>query len=217
MIRLRHLYKTYHTDYHVLSGVNFEFDKQGLYLIQGQSGSGKTTLFKLVTKSIRPSSGEIFFNEQNINDLSLNEIADYRKKIGIVFQDFKLIPELNLFENIALPLRIKKEKTKNIAAIVQEYAEKLKIQNLLQEYPEHISGGQQQKAAVARALVSAPQIIIADEPTGNLDKENSSEIFDIFLDKASAGTLVIIATHDENLLAKKNTNILRLAKGKLSA
>lgn len=215
MIRLRHLYKTYHSDHHILSGVNFEFEKRGLYLIQGESGSGKTTLFKLLAKSIQPTSGEIFLQDQNINHLTLNEIAEYRKKIGIVFQDFKLIPELNLFENIALPLRIKKQNSKTIKNKVEQYAEKLKIHDLLAEYPEHLSGGQQQKAAVARALISEPAIIIADEPTGNLDKSNSLEILNIFLEKAAEGALVIVATHDENLLSSKNAKIVRLEKGQL--
>lgn len=215
MFRLRHVYKTYHSDHHILSGVNFEFEKRGLYLIQGESGSGKTTLFKLLTKSIQPTSGEIFLQELNINHLTLNEIADYRKKIGIVFQDFKLIPELNLFENIALPLKIKRENSKAIKTKVEECAKKLKIQDLLSEYPEYLSGGQQQKAAVARALIAEPQIIIADEPTGNLDKTNSLQILNIFLEKASANTLVIVATHDENLLSNKDAKIVRLEKGKL--
>jgi len=213
MLKLRHVYKTYQNDRHVLRDLNFETTTSGLYLIAGESGSGKTTLFKLLTAISQPTSGEIFFKNCNISKLNATEISDYRKNIGIIFQDYKLIPDLSIYENIILPLKIQKKSKAEILQQINNIAEKLELNDFLNEYPEHLSGGQQQKAALARALIHRPDLIIADEPTGNLDPQNSAEVFRILSDCAHQGATVLVATHDQSILNKTSEKILNLHKG----
>lgn len=216
MLKLRHVYKTYANDRHVLRDLNFETTTSGLYFIAGESGSGKTTLFKLLTAISQPTSGEIFFKNFNISKLNRKEVSDYRKNIGIVFQDYKLMPDLSIYENIILPLKIQKKNRTEISQKINHISEKLGLNDFLNEYPEHISGGQQQKAALARALIHNPELIIADEPTGNLDSQNSREVIQILSDFANQGATVFIATHDQSILSKTSEKILTLHKGQLS-
>lgn len=213
---MRHVYKTYTSDRHILRDLNFETEKSGLYLIKGESGSGKTTLFKLLTAMSKPTNGEIKFKNWMISSLTPNEIAEFRKSVGIVFQDFKLIPDITIFENIALPLVIQKKSTSEIKKRVLDIAERLRLTEYLNDYPEHISGGQQQKSAVARALITNPDLIIADEPTGNLDPQNSSETLQILSSYAEKGALILVATHDQNLLSQYSNQVLTLHKGQLN-
>lgn len=214
---MRHVYKTYTSDRHVLRDLNFETEKSGLYLIKGESGSGKTTLFKLLTAMSKPTSGEIKFKNWAISSLTPNQIAEFRKSVGIVFQDFKLIPDITIFENIALPLVIQKKSAAEIKKSVFDISEQLNLTEYLNDYPEHISGGQQQKSAVARALITNPKLIIADEPTGNLDPQNSSETLRILSTYAEKGALILVATHDQNLLNQFSNQVLTLNKGQLTA
>lgn len=213
---MRHVYKTYTSDRHVLRDLNFETEKSGLYLIKGESGSGKTTLFKLLTAMSKPTNGEIKFKNWMISSLTPNQIAEFRKSVGIVFQDFKLIPDITIFENIALPLVIQKKPTAEIKKSVLDIAERLNLTEYLNDYPEHISGGQQQKSAVARALITNPELIIADEPTGNLDPQNSSETLQILSSYAKKGALILVATHDQNLLSQYSNQVLTLNQGQLT-
>ncbi len=221
MLRLRHVYKTYQNDRHVLRDLNFETAESGLYFIKGESGSGKTTLFKLLTAMIKPTSGEIFVNNLSVSKLNANKISDYRKNLGIIFQDYKLIFNMTIAENIVLPLKIQKKSQAEILKKLSAMAEKLNLQDFLNEFPEHISGGQQQKAAVARSLIADPELIIADEPTGNLDAQNSAQLIQILTDYANnhsiKGATVLIATHDEILLQSKNHRILNLQNGQFSS
>ena len=216
MLRLRHVYKTYQNDHHVLRDLNFEITKPGLHFITGESGSGKTTLFKLLTAQARPTSGEIFFENKNISNLNSDQISAYRKNIGIIFQDYKLISDLSIYENIILPLKIQKKNNVEISHQIGLVSEKLNLKNFLNEYPEHISGGQQQQAALARALIHNPHLIIADEPTGNLDTKNSSAVIETLSDCADGGALVLIATHDQNILRQAPEKIFKLISGQLS-
>lgn len=216
MLQMRHVYKTYTSDRHVLRDLNFETGKSGLYLIKGESGSGKTTLFKLLTAMSKPTNGEIKFKNWMISSLTPNQIAEFRKSVGIVFQDFKLIPDITIFENIALPLVIQKKSTAEIKKSVLDIAERFNLAEYLNDYPEHISGGQQQKSAVARALITNPELIIADEPTGNLDPQNSSETLQILSSYAKKGALILVATHDQNLLSQYSNQVLTLNQGQLT-
>ncbi len=215
MLRLRHIYKTYQSDRHVLRDLNFETTASGLYFIKGQSGSGKTTLFKLLTAITKPTSGEVTFKKWNISKLNHHEITNFRKNIGIIFQDYKLIADLTIYENIILPLKIQKKTTSDISRLADIVVQKLGIGDYLGEYPEYISGGQQQKAALARALINRPELIIADEPTGNLDPKNSLEMIHILSEYASSGAIVLIATHDQTILTQYPSQTLTLEKGQL--
>jgi cell division transport system ATP-binding protein len=215
MLQLRHVYKTYTSDRHVLRDLNFETDKSGLYLIKGESGSGKTTLFKLLTAMSKPTNGEIKFKKWPISALTPSQISEFRQSVGIVFQDFKLIPDMTIYDNISLPLKIQKKSKSEIDKLVLEIADTLSLRSYLNDYPEHISGGQQQKSAVARALITKPEFIVADEPTGNLDPQNSSETLNILSSCAKKGALVLIATHDQQLLSQYPDQVLTLDKGQL--
>ncbi len=215
MLRIRHVYKTYQNDRHILRDLNFEISESGLYYITGNSGSGKTTLFKLITAIAKPTSGEIFFKNQNISTLLPEGVSNFRKKIGILFQDYKLIPDINIYENIALPLKIQKNSASEISKKMDQMTEQLGLRSFMNEYPEHISGGQQQKSALARAIVHNPSLIIADEPTGNLDPQNSADVVQILADCASAGALVLIATHDQTIIQKTSAKIFKLLNGQI--
>jgi cell division transport system ATP-binding protein len=216
MLRLRHIYKIYHSDRPILRDLNFEISNPGLYFMTGESGSGKTTLFKLLTAISKPTSGEIFFKDQNISKLSAQAVSDYRKKIGIIFQDYKLIPDLNIYDNISLPLKIQSLSRSEIAHRMDAMSELFDLRHFMNEYPEHISGGQQQKSAVARALIHQPDLIIADEPTGNLDSKNSAQVIDTLSEFSKKGALVLIATHDQSILQKTTEMIFTLNMGQIS-
>lgn len=215
MLQMRHVYKTYTSDRHVLRDLNFETEHSGLYLIKGESGSGKTTLFKLLTAMSKPTNGEIKFKKWTISALNANQIAAFRRTVGIVFQDFKLIPDLTIYDNIALPLKIQNKSNSEIEKCVMEISETLNLRDYLADFPEHISGGQQQKSAVARALITNPELIIADEPTGNLDPQNSSETLSILSTYALKGATVLVATHDQNILNQFSNQVLTLDQGQL--
>lgn len=215
MLRLRHVYKTYQNDHHVLRDLNFEIEKANLYFIKGESGSGKTTLFKLLTLMTKPTSGEIFFQNRCISKFTGQQISDYRKNIGIVFQDYKLISDLTIYENIALPMKIQKKSASEIKNRIAELSEQLHLDQTLNEYPEHLSGGQQQKSAIARALANRPSLIFADEPTGNLDSKNSLDMISVLKEFSKNESLILIATHDEIILQKNSQHILHLNNGQI--
>lgn len=216
MIKLRHVYKTYQNDRHILRDLNFEANEDQIYFIQGQSGSGKTTLFKLLTAMLQPTSGEIQFNNWPVSKLNPRQISDYRKNIGIVFQDYKLIQDLTVFENICLPLKIQKKTTSEINKAIDTILEKINLKDFLSEYPEHISGGQQQKTALARALIGNPKLIIADEPTGNLDQQSSRMVVQVLEDYVRTGSMVLVATHDLSLINLQKHRVLHLDQGQIN-
>jgi cell division transport system ATP-binding protein len=215
-VKLRHVYKTYQNDRHILRDLNFEAHEDQIYFIQGQSGSGKTTLFKLLTAMLQPTSGEIVFNQWPVSQLNPGQISDYRKNIGIVFQDYKLIQDLTVFENICLPLKIQKKTNSEISKSVDMVLEKLDLKDFLNEYPEHISGGQQQKTALARALIGNPKLIIADEPTGNLDQQSSRVVIQVLEDYVRTGSMVLVATHDLGLINLQKHQVLHLNQGQIN-
>jgi cell division transport system ATP-binding protein len=215
MLQMRHIYKTYQNDRHVLRDLSFETSTSGLYLIKGESGSGKTTLFRLLTAMAKPTNGEITFKNWKVSQLSFNQIAKFRQNVGIIFQDYKLILNQTIYENIALPLKIRKYSTAQITQKIDAIIDQLNLNEYINEYPEHLSGGQQQKSALARALVGRPELIIADEPTGNLDAKNSLEMMRILSDYANQGAIVLVATHDQQILEQYSERVYSLENGQL--
>lgn len=216
MISLSHVYKTYYADRHALRDLSFTVQKGEFVFLTGASGAGKSTLFKLLTAQEKVTSGRIKVKNFDLNELTTADVAQYRTELGIVFQDYKLIKTLSVFDNIGLPLKIQNESNKEITIKVQEICEKLGLNDYLNELPIYLSGGEQQRISVARALIRDPQVLIADEPTGNLDKENSVLIMNLFKECALRGTTVFVATHDENLLAQQNdSRVISLDKGQL--
>ena len=217
MIQLKHIYKTYHADKHVLRDLNFEPKTSDFYIVTGPSGSGKTTLFKILSLLTTPTSGDVLFNNKSILSMSQSGKSILRQKIGIVFQDFKLIEDMTLLENMILPLIIQKKSESEIKSKIDFYSDVLDIKDILSEYPQFVSGGQQQRVAVARALINDPKLILADEPTGNLDYSNSEIILNLLQEKAKAGASIILSTHDENILKKRLGFYMQLHDGRLKA
>ncbi|MDZ4660271.1 MAG: cell division ATP-binding protein FtsE [Pseudomonadota bacterium] len=215
MISLSHIYKTYPGPIHALSNFDLNIEKGESVFITGPSGSGKTTLFRLVSGFDRPSSGAISVAGFNINELTEKEVPYFRRNIGVVFQDFRLLKDRTVFENVALPLEIKGQKFVGIKQKVNEMLDIVGLTFKREQHPEQLSGGEQQRVAIARALIHQPGVLIADEPTGNLDEELSLGIMEL-LDKVNAqGTTVLIATHDMDLVKKKRRRVIQIKSGNI--
>lgn len=183
-----------------LKDISFEIDPGELVLLTGPSGSGKTTVMKLLTKEYDPTSGEILFHNTNLEEIKNSKIHEHRRKIGVVFQDYKLIPELNVWENIALPLSIIGKSESEIESRVTDLLELVSLTDKAFLFPTQLSGGEAQRISIARALSTAPSIIFADEPTGNLDKENSLLIAKLLTKINELGTTILFATHDHDVI-----------------
>ena len=213
MILFEHVYKTYPNGHHALRNINFRIEKGDFTFLTGFSGAGKSTLFRLLALFDRPTSGKIFVKNQEISKLDSKAVAFYRRKIGMVFQDYKLIQDKTILENVEIPLRIRGEKGSRFRAL--QLLDEVGILDKAEEFPMHLSGGEQQRAALARALVHQPEILIADEPTGNLDQKKSAEMIDLFEIANSRGTTILIATHDTSLVRRMKKRTLHLERGLL--
>ncbi|GIW67680.1 MAG: lipoprotein-releasing system ATP-binding protein LolD [Candidatus Parcubacteria bacterium] len=202
-----------------LDNINLEIEDGYVYSIYGQSGSGKTTLLNMLGCLDSPTSGEIIIDNQNINNLDQKELADFRnKKIGFIFQFHYLIPEFNILENILMPFYISKSKIKNVNEAKSKAIELAKItdiEDILFKYPDYVSGGQRQRAAICRALINEPKIVLADEPTGNLDSKNTEIIINLFMkiNKIKKTTFLIV-THNEKI-ANNCKEKIELRDGKI--
>ncbi len=183
-----------------IKDVSFEIDSGELVLLTGPSGSGKTTIMKLLIREYQPSAGEITFHDTNLNTIKNSQIPQHRRKIGVVFQDYNLIPELNVWENIALPLSIIGKKEHEIEQRVTDLLGLVSLTDKALHFPKQLSGGEAQRISIARALSTGPSIIFADEPTGNLDQDNSLQIARLLGKINSLGTTVIFATHDHDVI-----------------
>jgi cell division transport system ATP-binding protein len=221
MISFNHVYKTYNTNTHALRDLTMTIHSDDFIFLTGDSGAGKTTLFKLLTLQEKITSGDLLYKNQNLLAFNAFQIAKFRKSIGIVFQDFKLISELNLYDNVALPLKIQKKPKQEIKQKVEKIMNEFKIDHLAQQFPDFISGGEKQRVAIARAVVHEPNFVLADEPTGNLDRKNSDLIMSYFEKLSELGVTVLVATHDESVLKRnehrKNYRHLILSAGELKA
>ena len=213
MIEFSHLYKSYDKKNHALKDITLKIDSGDFVFLTGPSGAGKSTLFKMITAYDIPTSGKITVGSFNLNSIKEKDLASYRRKLGIVFQDFKLLPDRTVYENICLPLEVQKHHDSFIKKRAQEVLELVGLTHKAAQYPEYLSGGEQQRTAIARAIIHQPGVLIADEPTGNLDPEMSSKIIDVFEKVCSQGTTVVIATHDHELVKRKNKKVIELRDG----
>lgn len=214
MIDLKHVYKTYQGDRPTLRDLNLQVSKGEFVFLIGASGAGKTTLFKAISASEKISSGEISVLGYDLAKLKLSQLPFFRRKIGFVFQNYKLLRKLSVRENIELPLVIANESTKIRRELSDELIEKLGLQEIEDQYPDFLSGGEQQRVSIARALIHKPSLVIADEPTGNLDPKLSETIMNLFTDFSKSGATFVVATHDYRLLQNhKSCRILELEKG----
>lgn len=215
MIEFYHVYKQYVNDQFALIDVSISVAKGEFVFLTGASGAGKTTLLKLIFKEEHPSRGQILIDSLNINIIPRKQLYELRRNVGIVFQDFKLLENRTVYENVAIPLVVRGEKKSVIDKKVMNSLSLVGLTHRKNYIPTHISGGEQQRVAIARAIVGNPKIIIADEPTGNLDTELSIEIFKLFERINANGITILIATHDNHLLHMFPKRILKLEKGKL--
>ena len=215
MLQFSHVFKSYTPPIYALTDINFTIEKGEFVFVTGPSGAGKTTLIKLITREEYPTKGQIYFEKTLISKIPPSRIHLYRRKLGVVFQDFKLLPYRTVFENVALPLRARGESNTIIKKKVLQVLKALKISHKIWELPERLSGGEQQRVAIARAIVAEPELLIADEPTGNLDPDLSFKIMEIFEEVNLRGTTVIVATHDASLIKAFRKRTLYLDRGVL--
>lgn len=210
------IYKTKDKEIKALNNITYKFESGKMYAIMGHSGSGKSTLISILGLIESSTSGKITINNQDISKLNDNELANYRRKyIGFVFQDFYLDEHLKAYENVILPMLINKDiKKEDRKKIAISLLTKLNLSERIDHYPKQMSGGEQQRVAIARALANNPKIILADEPTGNLDEESEKLVFDILKGLSKEGKCIIVVTHSDKI-KKYADEILKITKGKL--
>ncbi|MCB9805818.1 cell division ATP-binding protein FtsE [Candidatus Nomurabacteria bacterium] len=215
MIYFDNVSKTYGDDTPALKGVNLKIDANEFLSIVGHSGAGKTTLLKLLLAEEHPSEGTIFFQSDNIHDLKGNEISQLRRKIGSIFQDFRLIPNKTVFENVAFAMEAAGRSEGEIEADVPHAVNLVDLGHKMWSFPRELSGGEQQRVAIARAIVNQPDVIIADEPTGNLDPINTYEVVQILKKINDLGTTVILTTHNKGVIDSVGRRVITLEDGKI--
>ena len=213
MIDLQNVKKTYATGVQALNGITLHIDKGEFVFIVGDSGSGKSTLIKLLLKELDPSSGTIKVNGINLNKMKPRAIPKYRRKLGVVFQDFRLLKDRNVYENVAFAQRVIITPTKQIRKNVPRMLSLVGLAEKYKAYPKELSGGEQQRVALARALVNQPNILLADEPTGNLDPKNSKEIMKLLETINERGTTVVVVTHNQEIVDAMKKRVIAMHKG----
>lgn len=215
MISFSHVYKTYPGSVHALRDVNLEIQKGEFLFLTGPSGSGKTTLFRMISAFDKPSSGVVQVAGQDVGEITAGQVPFFRRRIGVVFQDFRLLRGRTVLENVVLPLEVRGEKPASILRRVDAMLESVGLVYKKNNFIEQLSGGEQQRVAIARALIHQPGVLIADEPTGNLDPQMSEEIMDL-LDRVNAqGTTVFVATHDHDLVKRRAKRVVNIKGGQI--
>jgi len=215
MIQFKNISKIYPPDCQALEDISFTVDEKEFVSIAGRSGAGKTTLIKLLIREDSPSQGQIFWGKQDIHQIHDKDLPLWRRKIGMIFQDFRLLPDKTAYENIAFAMEAS---GRNNQEIERDVPQLLKLVNLLdraEHFPSQLSGGESQRVAIARALAHRPEVLIADEPTGNLDLLNTWEIIRLLIKINELDTTVILATHDREIINGLDKRVVTLEKGKV--
>ena len=213
MIEFRHVCKSYDKGIQTINDLNFKIEEGEFVFIVGTSGSGKTTLFKLLLKEIEATSGSILVGGADIGRMKRRHIPRYRRRFGVVFQDFRLLKDRNVYENVAFAQRVVMTPVREMKRRVPEVLGLVGLSAKYRAYPKQLSGGEQQRVAIARALVNRPEILLADEPTGNMDPENAWHIMDL-LEKINAmGTTVIVVTHSQEIVERMQKRVITMKRG----
>lgn len=215
MIVLDHVTMQYPTGTKALDDVTFHINKGEFVFIVGSSGSGKTTLIKLLLKEMNPTSGDISVEGKQYSKMKRKEIPMLRRKIGVVFQNFRLLKDRTVFENVAFAQQVVEKSMREIRREVPAMLTMVGLAERYKQYPKELSGGEQQRVALARAIVNRPDIILADEPTGNLDPKNSMEIMRLLEDINRRGTTVVVVTHNKEIVNLMQKRVITLKKGKI--
>jgi len=216
MIEMFDVWKTYPNGVNALQGINIKIDKGEFVYVVGPSGAGKSTFIKLMYREERPTKGQIFLNSFNVERLKEKQIPQIRRNIGVVFQDYRLLPLLTAYENVAFAMEVIECNKKSIRKKVPEMLELVGLKEKMNAMPNQLSGGEQQRVALARALVNNPSVIIADEPTGNLDPETSMEIMALFEKINFRGTTIVMATHNRDIVNKMKKRVIAIENGKVA-
>ncbi len=207
--------KIYPPYFKALININLEIKEGDFIILTGSTGAGKTTLLKLLYREEKPTSGEIFYKNIPYSELKTRQFNQLRQKWGIIFQDYKLFPDLSVYENIKISLILSGKKFKNMKIFIYEYLERFLLAHKAQKKIKELSGGEQQKVGVIRALIRDPEVLIADEPTGNLDPDSIKEILQILKEFHNKGKTIILATHDPVIINQKLGKLIRLKQGEL--
>ena len=216
MLKFDKVSKIYPNEIGVLEDINLVIHAGEFVSIVGSSGAGKSTLLKLIYAEEEPTAGEIYFNERPLSKINRKHLPYFRRQIGTVFQDFKLLPQKTAFENVAYALEVDGVSTEDINSEVPEILEIVGLGGKMNKFPRQLSGGEQQRVSLARALIHRPKVIIADEPTGNLDPVSSEEIIRLLLEINSFGTTVLLATHNKGIVDKLGRRVIIINDGKIS-
>src|SRR6185369_7459332 len=215
MIQLHNVSLAYQKDATALNDINLRISKGEFVFLTGPSGAGKTTLLRLLYGALSPTRGQVLIDGQNVSRMKSGQIPLLRRSIGVVFQEFKLLPTRSVFENVAITLEVLGWGRADIGKKVMHILKQLGMESKINLTPQRLSGGEQQRVALARALVNDPKILLADEPTGNLDADNKEQILTIFKDANIRGTKVVVATHDRRLIETCRKRMVVLEKGQI--
>lgn len=216
MISFSHAYKIFSNGYHGLKNVSFEIEKGEFVFLTGPSGAGKTTLFRMISAFDKPTSGRVTVLGEDVAELDAERVPLFRRNIGVIYQDFRLLRDRSVFDNVSMPLIVRGDSRNSIDHRVREVLEQVGLDQRVSSIPEELSGGEQQRVAIARALVHHPGVLVADEPTGNLDNRMSGEIFSLLESFNAQGTTVFVATHDTELILRKPYRVMQIQSGEVS-
>ena len=215
MIELKEVTKEYSKGIAALNGISLKIDQGEFVFVVGDSGSGKSTLIRLLLKELEPTSGTITVMKKNLGTMKHKAIPFYRRKMGVVFQDFRLLQDRNVYENIAFALRVTETPTRVLKKKVPAALSLVGLAQKYKSYPKELSGGEQQRVAIARAIVNEPAILLADEPTGNLDPANTREIMKLLEEANNRGTTVIVVTHNHEMVHEMKKRVITMQKGNI--
>ena len=215
MIEISHVSKSYGSGSKAIRDLSLTIDDGEFVFITGRSGSGKSTLIKLLMKELDPTKGRIVVNDMDLGKMPRRYVPKYRRKLGVVFQDFRLLPDRNVFENIAFAQQVIEAPTRQVKSRVLSMLSMVGLLDKYKAYPNELSGGEQQRVAIARALVNRPAILLCDEPTGNLDPANSAEIMKILNQANKQGTTVLVVTHNMEIVQQMKKRTITMSEGKI--
>ena len=215
MIEFNNVSKIYNNNVKALSDVSVKINSGDFVFLVGPSGSGKSTFIKMLLKEIEPTMGNITVADRNLSEIKRNQVPYYRRKIGMVFQDFRLIPTLNVYENVAFAMRVVEASQKEIRKRVPMVLSLVGLSHKYKMFPNELSGGEQQRVSLARAIVNNPSVLIADEPTGNLDPDTAIEIMELLEDINKSGTTIVMATHAKDIVDNMKKRVIAIEKGSI--
>ncbi|KKI89222.1 cell division protein FtsE [Bacillus sp. SA1-12] len=216
MIEMSEVYKTYPNGVLAINGIDIKINQGEFVYVVGPSGAGKSTFIKMMYREEKPSSGKIIINGVDLSTLKESKVPMLRRNIGVVFQDFKLLTKLTVFENVAFALEVIGENPKNIKKRVLDVLDLVQLKHKARFFPDELSGGEQQRVSIARSIVNNPSVMIADEPTGNLDPDTSWEIMHLFEEINNRGTTIVMATHNKEIVNTLKKRVIAIEDGKIA-